>query len=137
MGLIRVLLCLTILGITAGCSHSGTQQNSHYRSIPAQTPKVTFVRNQNQSSSAVVTSISINNWMVGTLAPGEHLTMEYPAGHHRVSVKGHSVPLTFKNDREYYFLINQSDTGEVKSIRSILAKDAAQYMESSNYHTSR
>ena len=135
MGLLRLPLYLLLFGVPLGCSYSA-QQNNQYHSIPAEPPKITFVRNQNQSNT-VVTSISINDWVVGTLAAGEHLTMEYPAGHHQVSVKGHSVPLTFKSDREYYFLINQSENGQVKSIRSILPKNAIQYMDSTNYHTGR
>ncbi|PIE41825.1 MAG: hypothetical protein CSA49_01550 [Gammaproteobacteria bacterium] len=112
-----------------GCSRSDSQSHL-YRPAPAKTATVTFVRNQNTPGSQVVTAISIDNWLVGTLAAGEHLTINYPVGQHQVSVKGHTMPLTFKNSREYFFLIEQNEFGQVKSIRNILPKDAVKYMNS-------
>ena len=138
MRLQRLLIQLLLVASVSGCAQNGiNHQRYSYQDIPGKDPRVTFVRNQNQLGSTVITSISINDWIVGTLAPGEHLTLDYTPGIHRVSVKGVTVPMAFKKDREYFFLIEQNDNGAVSGIRRIYAKDAAQYMESGIYHTGR
>ncbi|MCG8670894.1 MAG: hypothetical protein MI867_15895 [Pseudomonadales bacterium] len=138
MRLQQLLIQLMVVMLVSACAQTGTNQNRYsYQDIPGKNPRITFVRNQNQFGSTVVTSISINDWIIGTLAPGEHLTLEYRPGIHQVSVKGVTVPMALKKDREYFFLIEQNDNGSVSGIRRIYAKDAAQYMESGIYHTGR
>ncbi|MCG8314036.1 MAG: hypothetical protein MI976_12565 [Pseudomonadales bacterium] len=135
---VLVLLGTTVLGLTVnGCasqSDSRLHPSTGLLGKPKQ-PKVTFVRDQNQIGSNVITAVSINDWVVGTLAPGEYVSVEYPAGFHQVTVKGKTVPLTFKNNREYYFLIEQNPVGDVTAIRRIYPQEAARYMENPNYHT--
>lgn len=131
-----LMLCAGLVAVLAGCTHMGTQYNS-YQPIPAKSPKITFVRNQNRAGSSVVTTITINDWIVGTLAPGEYVTLEHPPGQHSVRVKGKTIPLTFKNNREYFFLIEQDPSGNIKAIRPIYAQEAAKYMDAANYHSSR
>ena len=129
---------LVVLGLSlSGCgSHSNIRHNSSESLIAqAKKPKITFVRDQNQIGSNVITTVSINDWVVGTLAPGEYVRVEYPAGFHKITVKNKSLPLTVKNNREYYFLIEQNPVGDVTAIRRIYPKEAARYMESPNYHT--
>lgn len=135
MRIVQAFLYLVLFTSMSGCANIAS--NNLYQPVPGKEPKITFVRNQNQYGSTVITSIRINDWMVGTLAPGEHLTIEYPAGIHQVRVKEVSMPLAFKNNREYFFLIDQKDDGSVNRIRSVLAKEAALHMESGNYHSSR
>lgn len=106
-----------------------------YETLPATPPRVTFVRNQNLGINSVITSVAINDWVIGTLAPGEHLSFSPAQGLHYVSVKGKTVPLTFRNGREYFVLIEQDFDGSTKSIRPIYPREAAQYMQSETYQT--
>ncbi|MDX1693930.1 MAG: hypothetical protein R3208_09205 [Ketobacteraceae bacterium] len=120
----------------SGCTSTGAQ-GTHYRGIPERPPRITFVRNQNNSRSPIITTVAINDWIVGTLAPGEHLSIQHEPGLHYVTVKGTTVPLTFRNNREYFFLVDQDSNGATRAIRPIYGKDAAPYMESPDFHTSR
>lgn len=137
-GVSKYALCLLLVSALSGCAGMGASSSStHYQSLPAKPPKITFVRNQNAGDTPVITTVAINDWIVGTLAPGEYLSITHEPGLHYVSVKGKTVPLTFRNNREYYFLIEQDRSGATKAIRPVYAKDAAHYMESSRYYTDR
>lgn len=134
--LLRIALCVLSANLISGCTGLGANQN-HYQSLPAKEPRITFVRNQNAGGSTVITTVAINDWVIGTLAPGEHLSISHPPGLHYVTVKGKTVPLTFRNNREYYFLIDQNRDGSTRAIRAIYAKDVARYIQSDVFQTAR
>lgn len=137
--LLQIALCVIAATLLIGCSGLGAGQNNHnsYQSFPAKEPRITFVRNQNSGGSSIITTVAINDWVVGTLGPGEHLSLDHPPGLHYVTVKGKTVPLTLRNGREYFFLIDQNRDGSTRAIRPIYAKDAAQYMQSDLFQTAR
>lgn len=126
---------IVLVFFSAGCANR--QFPPSYQELPPKPPRITFVRNQNSGPGTVITTVTINDWVVGTLAPGEHVTLDYQAGLHYVTVKEKTVPLTLRNNREYFFLIEQEPNGDTRAIRRLYAKDAAVYMESENYHTGR
>lgn len=126
-----LILCLSI----SGCARQSLLgPPDHYT---PKKPVITFVRNQNYTGGTVVAPVNINGWMVGTLGPGEHLTLQKEPGVYEISSKGLTVPLSFEIDREYFVLIDQESDGSIKTIRKIYGKEAAEYIESTNYQTSR
>jgi len=86
--------------------------------------RVTFVRNQNNSQIPIITAVSIDNWIVATLAPGEKTTLEVDPGLREVGVKGKSTSFTLKPSREYFFYIELNKEGTQYELHSVLESES-------------
>ncbi|OUR88007.1 hypothetical protein A9Q81_25245 [Gammaproteobacteria bacterium 42_54_T18] len=82
--------------------------------------RITFVRNRNDNSVPIITAVSIDDWVVATLGPGEKTTLEVDAGLRHVGLKGKSTPMTLKPARDYFFYIELNKEGTQYELHSVL-----------------
>ena len=127
----KKLLFITLLGtIISACSTTSTSYSSASTSTPLSPPntahkvtgkaRITFIRNLNDHKLPIVTAVSIDEWVVATLGPGEKTTLAVEAGLRQVGLKGKITPMTLKPSREYFFYIELNSEGTQYELRSIL-----------------
>ena len=118
-----IMLLVTTLG--ACTSYSG-QPSSKSLFQPAKShmssgkARITFVRNRNNNSVPIITAVSIDDWVVATLGPGEKTTLEVDAGLRHVGLKGKNTPMTLKPSRDYFFFIELNKEGTQYELHSVL-----------------
>ena len=120
-------LFIMLLGIAlAACSSTPNQSPSTSRFQPAMShmssgkARITFVRNRNDNSVPIITAVSIDDWVVATLGPGEKTTLEVNAGLRKVGLKGKNTPMTLKPSRDYFFYIELNKEGTQYELHSVL-----------------
>ena len=102
-----------LLAVLVTCLASCVSAPTDKPALQFKAPTVTFVRDQNQAGSTVLTTVSINDWVIGTLAPGEYIRLQFPAGMHRISVKDHTETLTLKSNRDFNLWNQFSDFNQL------------------------
>ncbi len=120
-------LFIMLLGVflTACSSHPGQPSlKSHFQPaishMSSGKARITFVRNRNDNSVPIITAVSIDDWVVATLGPGEKTTLEVDAGLRHVGLKGKSTPMTLKPARDYFFYIELNKEGTQYELHSVL-----------------
>lgn len=123
----KEIMFVAIAGLVlASCStpHSTNTPSSSYRAnmthMSSGKARVTFVRNRNDRKLPIITAVSIDDWVVATLGPGEQATLEVESGLRHVGLKGKSTPMTLKPEREYFFYIELNSEGTRYELHSIL-----------------
>lgn len=124
----NILLIMLIGLFVSACTtpKSSVFTQSHQQAKISQNHKssgkarITFVRNRNDRNIPIITAVSIDDWVVATLGPGEKTTLEVDAGLRHVGLKGKSTPMTLKPARDYYFYIKLNKEGTNYEIHSVL-----------------
>jgi hypothetical protein len=120
-------LFIVLLGVTlSACSSLSEQPSSRSLFQPAMShmssgkARITFVRNRNDNSVPIITALSIDDWVVATLGPGQKTTLEVDAGLRYVGLKGKNTPMTLKPARDYFFYIELNKEGTQYELHSVL-----------------
>ena len=123
----RNCLFIMLLGIalTACSSNPGqSPSTSHFQPaishMSSGKARITFVRNRNDSNIPIITAVSIDDWVVATLGPGEKATLEVNAGLRNVGLKGKNTLMTLKPSRDYFFYIELNKEGTQYELHSVL-----------------
>ncbi|MBV1921765.1 MAG: hypothetical protein KUG73_13895 [Pseudomonadales bacterium] len=88
--------------------------------ISSDKARITFVRNRNDNGIPIIAAVSIDDWVVATLGPGEKTTLEVDAGLHHIGLKGKTTPMTLKSARDYFFYIELNKEGTLYELHSVL-----------------
>lgn len=133
----KKLIFVAVIGLfLASCSttHSTNTLSSSFRAktnhMSSGKARITFVRNRNNQKVPIITAVSIDDWVVATLGPGEQTTLEVESGLRHVGLKGKSTPMTLKPEREYFFYIELNSEGNHYELHSILESKTKEMLKS-------